>query len=224
MTETHLPELTGHLELYLTVWETVGREEFTADELRRKTATKGADSGPWGDDQNLQESLDELVAYGLLDWYGDGRYRIRLTPEESLDEWIEKTVDRVTTLHEAVQSVTQKQDGRGSTETAQTDTIQFEGTTYLRMAVAAGNSIEDVEQELTSLFEEQSDRNAVALTSPADDAAHVQHIADQLCDPKLMADRTNSYNFEKVTSQVLGTDPDNLEYRLYLTRVDSEQQ
>jgi len=216
-TEALPPTLSAHIDRYLRLWETVKTREFTVDEVRRMWDTPDID---WdGEQRQVRESLDTLVAYGLLDWHGDERYRIRLRPDEPLDKWLETMAPRVTGLYDAVQSATVERKS-SSPAGEQTERLEFEGATYDRRVVSSEETVESVVMELTDANPSRSDVDGVVLTAPADEAAHVQRIADQLCDGDAMADLGQSHRFEKVTSEVLGADPDALEYRLYLTRTD----
>ncbi|WP_336001081.1 hypothetical protein [Halorientalis halophila] len=213
MVEPHLPPT--RIELYLDCWETFGTEEFPVERVRA-TQTTQADDAPSGRSRgDVQTAVETLVAAGLLERVGEDRYQVRLTPEDELEDWIDDTVSRVSSLHEAVQSARRDRDARVS-ESDRTAAVDFEGTTYLRLPVAPETTVAEVARALTDTFETDPDHEHVVLTAPADEAAHVQHIADRLCDPD--TDRVGSYSLQKVTTEVLGPDPDSLTFRLYLTR------
>ncbi|WP_136718473.1 hypothetical protein [Halorientalis salina] len=218
--ESTLPGLSKHIERYLRIWESVGTREFTIDDVRGIQSSQGDNTGREIDDRELRQSLDTLVAYGLLDSFGDERYRLRLRPDDRLDDWLETMAPRVTGLYDAVQSALSEREASDADGETQPETIQFEGTTYLRKPVSPTESVEDVAATLTDSLDTQSDLDSVVLTSPADEAARVQRIADRLSDTETTGNLPTG-GFEKVTTEVKGPDPDALEYRLYLTRGDT---
>jgi len=220
MADPLLPTIDDRIDLYLALWTTVGEEAFTVDSLRRGDADDR--DVPWASltEGNLRDHLETLVALGLLDWQGDDRYRVRLSPEDSLDEWLEHTATRTSALYDAVETAAAE---RGDEDAVpdERDVVQFQGETFLRTTVTPELTFEDVAGDLTELLGQASDHDAAALCAPADEADHVQRIADRLCDDEAMADRRGPDCFEKVTTQVLGNDPDELEYRMYLVRCDT---
>jgi len=220
MADSLLPTITDRIDLYLALWDTVGDEAFTVEQLRRGDVN--GRGRPWAnlDESDLHAHLETLVAFGLLDWLGDDRYRIRLTPDDPLDAWFDRTAARTSELYEAVETAAEDRDAADTT-TDDRDVIRFEGETYLRTTISPEMTDEDVAAELTDLLGQASEHDTAALCAPADEADHVQRIADRLCDDATMADRPGPDCFEKVTTQVLGNDPDALEYRMYLARCDT---
>lgn len=217
--ESVLPGQPEHIERYLRIWETIGTQEFTIDDIRAGQNGHGDSSERGIDGTDLRESLDALVACGLLDSCGDDQYRLRLCPDEPLDDWLEAMAPRVTGLYDAVQSALSERETNDAPGENRRETINFEGATYLRKHVSPAETVEDVSAALIDLLDTHSVHDGIALTSPADEAAHVQRIADRLSDTEAAGARTNG-GFEKVTTEVRGPDPDELEYRLYLTRRD----
>jgi hypothetical protein len=215
MAEPHLQP--ARIELYLDCWETFGTAEFPVERVRATRTTHPGDAPTGRSRGDVETAVETLVASGLLERVGEDRYQIRLTPEDDLDDWIEHTVSRVSSLHEAVQSARSERDAR-AWASDRTAAVDFEGTTYLRLPVAPEATVAEVAKALTETFAGSPDQEDVVLTAPADEAAHVQHIADRLCDPD--TDRVGSYSLQKVTTAVLGPDPDSLTFRLYLTRSD----
>ncbi|WP_157525979.1 hypothetical protein [Halorientalis sp. IM1011] len=216
MSDQQLP--TAHIELYLDCWETFGTAEFSPERCRA-TLTPPADDGrsDWerGDVERVAETL---VAAGLLDRTAERRYQVRLTPDDDLDDWIDHCVSRTASLHEAVQSALGNRDSPASESTG-ADVVDFEGATYLRIPVTPETTVGDLASALSDTFDANPDHEHVVLTAPADEAAHVQHLADSLCGSD--ADQLESASLQKVTTQVLGADPDTLTFRLFLTRSDS---
>ena len=220
MADSLLPTITDRIDLYLALWDTVGNEAFSVEQLRRGDLNHREGALANLADSDLRAHLETLVALGLLDWQGDDRYRIRLTPDDPLDAWLDRTAARTSELYEAVETAAEDRDAPES-PTDDRDVIRFGGETYLRTTVSPEVTSEDVAAELTELLGQASEHDTAALCAPADQADQVQRIADRLCDDAAMADRPGPDCFEKVTTQVLGNDPDELEYRMYLARCDT---
>lgn len=209
--ENPLVDFTARIDLYLDLWERRGTDEFTVETLPRELGGTG--------DTDLQGQLDDLVALGLLDWHGEDRYQLRLAPNGSVDEWFATTAERVETIHDAVQDARRQRTDAPAVD-GENETLSFEGEPYLRRAVSDDESFEQLAPALVAMVERSRAHSNVALCCPADEADHVQRLADRLTDPDEMADVADGRRFEKVTTQVLGPDPEDLEYRTYLTRRD----
>lgn len=215
--DTQLPEAADCIERYLDAWELFGAAEFTTGEFHRVSLEAGHDRIPT--DEDLQRHLETLVAYGLLDWHGEDRYRVRVAPDATADSWVEQLAPRIERLHAQVQSIREDRtagESRGSEE----EHVRYRGEQYLSVTVTDAPTFERQTATLSESLESRSHANVV-LRSPADEAARAQRFADELCDGDAMAELGRLGPFEKVTSEVVGSDPDNLEYRLYLTARDS---
>lgn len=199
--ERQFPRLSDRIDRYLDLWDRYGTAVFVANDLP-------GDIG--ADDDGERPDLDVLVALGLLERQGEDRYRIRLSPAADVDEWHATAVDRAERLREAVQAAQRR---RGTATTSDDARVRFEGDAYLPHTVGPDETVEDVAATLTGAEE----ANRVVLRCPADEADRTQRLADRLCAPT--AD-TPGQRYEKVTTQVLGRDPDDLEYRLYLRAAD----
>lgn len=217
MVDPHPPR--PQVELYLDTWETFGTQEFSLERFRETVGTPADDAGSGSGSGDAEPALQPLVAAGLLERTGEGRYEIHLTPEDELDEWIDHTVSRVSSLYETVQSARRERD-EAVAGAARADAIEFEGEAYLRTPVTPETTVSDVARALGDTFEANPDHDRAVLTAPADEAAHVQHLADRLCGDA--ADRLGSHSLQKVTTAVRGPDPESLTFRLYLTRTDTE--
>lgn len=212
MADPSLP--TAHVELYLDIWERVGTDAWTVDRLRRADTT-ASETDADGDGPDVETALETLLAAGLVGRLDEERYRIRLSPDETLDDWVDQTVARVSSLHERVQSVRRDRERGAAPASLLDETVTFEGGTYLPVSVSTDATSAEVTRAVRSTLADQSDHDGVVLTSPAEAAAHVQRVADRLCNPD--DGPPPSDDFEKVTSEVRGTNPDQLTYRLYLT-------
>lgn len=191
-----LPALDDCLDLYLRIDEHFGSTPFTAERLA--DLTDRADAG-----RPLPHLLDLLVAYGLLERQGSDRYRVRCAPDDDPDRWRTAAVSRAERLRRLV----------GSNASADADeTLAHEGTTFASVHVDDVDDVAAVERALVDALD-VAEADGVVLRSPGDSAADVQRFADCLCERG--AERRD-WRFEKVATDLVGAEKDDLEFRLFL--------
>jgi len=221
VSDTDFRDRSARIDLYLDLWERAGAAAFEVADLPPDIGRTGRTdpdttiAAREGDEERLRQRLEDLVAVGLLDRREDGRYRIRLTPTGSLDEWHAKSASRIDELHGAVQDRLQRREG--ASPGREDPVVRFEEATYLSHTVDADVRFADLVAALDELLDGNPETSRVVLRCPGDDADRIQRHADRLCDPAEMASQGVA-PFEKVTTQVLGRNHDDLEYRLYLRR------
>lgn len=203
MTSPRLPDLDDCVTVYLDVWDVFGTDTFSVGDLvvelhQRETDTDLLDGvGP-------QRQIDLLTAYGLLEQVSGDRYRVRCQPDETQLEWWEQLEDQVEELHDAVH-----EKRRTVSEGGDRPLLTYRGHTYVSLFVDEGTPIADVIDEVHEI---NNLHDGVALRSPATLANEVQDIADELCS----VTRDGIEPFEKVNSEVKGSNSDDLEFRLFI--------
>lgn len=203
--EGDLPGLTDSIAAYLDAWETFGEESFDAEELARR--------GDRTTETDLEGRLDAAVAYGLLGLDEEGRYRVRCSPDERVEDWQRAARSRMALLHRRVQEAT----GGGRDESAGAgDVLEYRGDRYLPVRLGPDPGVEESLDALVALLEGGDDVAGVAVLAPGEAAGEIQVVADRLCDDDAMAARSAPYRFEKENSEVVYGPDGDLEYRLYL--------
>jgi hypothetical protein len=212
-----LPRLDACLSLYSRVWDAFGTERFETGDLLAEGDERGTayDVLSTGDPNRY---LELLVAYGLLDRLDDNTYRVRCRPDGTERGWQEQFDDRAERLYDAARAMREERTIAGSEE----GTITYRERTYASVVVEKDATVEIVAGRIDELVGMERLNAGIALRCPADRADGVQAIADDLTDPTKVAEISSPFVFEKVNSEVKGTDNDALQFRLYLAPVDRD--
>ena len=207
-----LPRLDACLSLYSVIWNAFGTKDFETSELLAERYEREANQDILSSDDPSQH-LELLVAYGLLEQINEDVYRARCTPDETKREWQNQFADRAERLHTVAQSTREK---RTTIDSSDEIDITYRGQTYVSIFVDDDVTLETVIERIDELVERDRLHAGIALRCPADQADIAQHIADDLTDPNEVTKTVSPFVFEKVNSEVKGTDSDALQFRLYV--------
>jgi hypothetical protein len=196
MTGDSLPALDACVRLHATAHERFGTEPFAPDAI---------DDPDEGRNRTLSARLDLLVAYGLLDRTGDGRYRVRCPPDSPLDRWRDRYDERAEALYGRIA----QSDGA--------DRIAHGGAVYRSVRVADGASLDAVADAVAASAPDDGDAAGVILRSSPEFADRVQRMADDLAD-SAGAGGDLPARYEKEGTDLVGDHKDGLEFRLFLRR------
>lgn len=200
-TET-LPRFDECIELYLTVYDRYGTDEYTADQVR--TAFEFADP---------EQLLNLTVAYGLFEYNGSV-YRVRCDPGE--ERWEAVLTDHATLVRRAISERLGTRDDSVEPE-REGATLDFDGKQFTSVVVSDPDGFGTVTDAIAAL--PAGKRTCVVLRSPGSYANTVQRIADRLCDPTTIEESPVRRPFEKEGTDVVGAEKDELEFRLFLRSV-----
>lgn len=197
-----LPRLEDVLELYAAAVDRYGTEPFTRAQAQRELAIDAS-----------SKLLELGVAYGLFEFDGDdGVYAVRADPDASIEEWRSDAIERAERLRAAAGGRTSGDDrAEDGVETLTHDSRRFASA-----AVDEDPTVEAVGERLSALpLEEYA---GVVLRSPGERASAVQRLADRLCEPSITDETALERAFQKESTDVVGADKDELEFRLFLER------
>lgn len=210
-----LPNIGECATLFHQVCRTFTDEWFTVEELCKLLRQEKNDERSH-EANDLDDFLDLLVAYGLLQRDAKHRYRIRCRPGESATEWHANVEPQIEAIHRHIH--TSERSGRTLvTSDKPKDVIPHKEETYLGIFIGEDTEFQELVTVLTELLKQDLDRASIVLRSNANEAATLQGIADRLHDPDVMAEKGCPYRFEKEDTEVVGEHKDDLEYRLFLT-------
>jgi len=211
-TET-LPEIDECIDLYLHAHDFYGVDTFGVDDLSRRLGGREDGTDLPARTDSLTRLLDLLTAYGLLDRHQDGRYRVRCEPDEGLDRWRASAATRVEALHRRVRR-TVDLSPEERTRSPEPETIRYDGNLFVSVLVKDAADLDAARADVRAAMDDHPEYGGVVLRSPGELAAEVQRFADELCEPA--ATPAGNRRFEKVTTNLVGTDKDDLEFRLLL--------
>jgi hypothetical protein len=204
-----LGALDGCLDQYRRAYEQFGTDPFDVSRLARDSD---------GETDELEHALELLVAAGLVERTVRDRYRVRCTPEESVETWQEKAAPRLSLLHRRVQETSVD---RGSRSTDDTETLTRDDEHFFGVQVTPETDVESLVDTLTTTYDEET-YDGVVLRTRGNRADVAQRLADRLeGDDAGRADARNQFvgGFEKIHTDLVGDHKDALEFRLYLRRV-----
>lgn len=205
------------IDLYLHAWQFFGDRAFTPGTLAKRLVDHERDIEYITDEDEPERHLDLLVAYGLLGWTEDDHYRVESAPNEDLETWQERQATRTEVLHEYVQR--HYEDRTTDPEVEGDDHLRRHGETFASVDVDDEVGSSELTDRVMTVMDAGADVAGVVLRSPAALTAHVQQLADDLCNRERMADASCG-PFEKATADVVGEHKDDLEYRLYLREME----
>ncbi|ELY59450.1 hypothetical protein C491_06558 [Natronococcus amylolyticus DSM 10524] len=200
MTETELPRLEDCLELYAAAVERYGSKPFTAARAKRELAGTPSTG-----------LLELAVAYGLFEFDGDA-YAVRVEPDEPERAWRANAIDRAERIRTAAVE-------RASERTGGTDGVRaltHDSRRFASVAVGERAALEGILDRLEGVPLEEYD--GIVLRSPGEHANAVQRLADRLCEPAVANETDLSRPFQKESTDVVGDDKNDLEFRLFLER------
>lgn len=200
-TANELPGFDGCIDMYLTAYEQHGTEPFTPDRLDLDLAA-----------DEYQRLLELAVAYGLLEFDGTS-YNVRCEPDAPADRWQSVVTARMTRIQRAIpdRAGTDERSDAGDTEE-----LTYDGGSFAGVFVTESDDFDAVADTVASV---PDDYDGIVLRSPAALANEVQRFADRLCDQSEVSETPLSVPFEKESSDVVGDDKDDLEFRLVLNPV-----
>lgn len=184
------------MRLLHTAHERHGTEWFTATQIDADAFEVDSD-----------RLLDVSVAYGFLE-FDEPVYRIRVEPDAEADRWESALQEHTDQLVESIQQM----NSDGSNSRTPEDRLVHEGQTFASIAVSESDDFAKIRDSIQSL---DSDHDGIVLRSTAESANEVQRLADRLCTPSESTEPI-SEPLQKMSSDVVGTDKNNLEFRLFL--------
>lgn len=207
-----LPAIDDCIDLYVQVHSLYGEDTFEPEGLSRRSSTRDDWTDLPTDVDSLTRLLNLLTAYGLLDSRRDGRYRVRCAPNENLECWRSKAATRVESLYERVHRTNSSRDA--SIATAGPETFYHGDEPFASVRVTDSADFKTVQTSIRAAVGERPDCAGIVLRSPGELAAEIQRFADVLCEsePTTGGERA----FEKVTTDLVGDDKNDLEFRLFL--------
>lgn len=196
-----LPQFETCIGLYLAAYDRYETDSFTAEQIDRELSIS-----------DTQRVLELAVAYGLLAFDGSS-YRVTCEPDASTDTWHSTVRDRASLIRETIAD----RDGDEDVTNSRSDDVLIHKTNEFKSVfVSKSDEFDSIVERIESLS--LADCDGVVLRSPGTDANRVQRFADRLCDDSEPPEPSLSTSLQKVYSDVVGDDKNQLEFQLYLQR------
>lgn len=200
-TKNDLPELEACARLYRQAYREHGSERFTRDQLEESEFRT-----------DITRLLDLSVAYGMIEFDGVS-YRISVEPDAATERW------RSTLQTHANRTLQALDDANINSHdtTRSTDEIDLKNETFGSVFISESDDFDSVVDSVKTVISSGSD--GVVLRSGGEYANKVQRFADRLCTPSELSGIQGTIQFQKESSDVVGSNKDELEFRLFLTYV-----
>lgn len=196
-----LPHLDSCLELCQIIHNKHGTKPFETEDIE------------WDSSElTSAEILNFGVAYGILS-LNDGKYHLNCSVDAPENRW-------ATALHnhadEVQQAIINQLDlhETANHENDSLTTLRWGDEVFISVFVDETDDFDSVVDSVATV--DLSDRDGVVLRSPGDYANEVQRFADQLCNIPERSDNLIVTTFDKISSDVTGSEKNSLEFRIYL--------
>lgn len=200
-TSRNFPKFRACVRLYHNAYREHGTDQFSRDQLE----TDGVET-------DVSHLLELSVAYGLI-VSEDGSYRIDVEPDTGGDRWRSALEEHARRVKQAIDEVDMGwKDPEISDD--EVDSIVHESKTFGSVRVSDGESFGSVADSVRAVVSD--DWDGIVLRSPGEYANEVQRFADRLCRASERPETGAVDGFRKDSSDVVGSDKDELEFRLFL--------
>lgn len=196
-----LPHLDSCLELYQVIHNEHGTKPFEPENIEWNPS-----------DLALTEILDFGVAYGIFSFNGR-EYYLNCSVEASEDTWATTLDNHV----DDVQQVVTNQLNSFETANRESDspaTLTWENEIFVSVFVDETDDFDSVVDSVATV--DLSNRDGIVLRSQGDYANEVQRFADRLCSTTGQSSSSVVTGFDKISSDVTGSEKESLEFRIYL--------
>lgn len=210
--EETLPSIDECIDLYRHIHRNFGDNKFQFTSLEASLKNSNINKYPSSKDKLLSQ-LHMAVAYGLLDSYGNNRYKVRVTPKESREIWQSKAVSRISNLYCQVhreENLSASEPERLSDE----KTVYCDGDPFVIIQMDQGFNFQELLNDIDSIVERNPENEGIVLQAPGDLAGKVQQVTDRLCDNST----ENQPVFEKVMTDLVGDEKDDLTFQVFLRK------
>lgn len=204
------PAINDCVDLYLHAWDQFGERYFSIEQLIETFSFD--EFGILEKKEEAQRHLDMLVNYGMLK-HNDGQYWAQCGPEEDLSTWREQ-VSSPEAIYQLVQQAKRQQNFEPGPDSP--EILKYEDESFVSLFADENTDKSDLITSAADKIDQPPASDGIVIRSPADQLGDIQHVADKLCDAKVMTEAGFSYRFEKVISNIRGEHKDDLEYHLYL--------
>jgi hypothetical protein len=214
--EPQKPDIERITNRYIEAWEIFEDERFTADELETELLRQKDPEDVPGSD-SIDQDLYRVSVLGLVKWFGEGKYQVKISPDANKSEWSDLVEDQT----EWVQSeINERLEERQEPETEEKEEpdgpeiIEYDGLNYLSAFVGPNSDIEGQARYYQAALS-PSLHNGVVLRAYQDVADSAEKLADKITNDEEMSDTVCVYRFE-INDMKMEEVEDGLEYRVFL--------
>ncbi|WP_154020987.1 hypothetical protein [Haloarcula sp. CBA1127] len=209
-----IERITGR---YIDAWELFGDEIFSAEELETELL-RNRDPEDVPDSDKIDQDLYRVSVLGLVEWFGEGRYRVSIPPESDEEQWSDIIESQVSWVRSEIDARRderrQKQDEPEERSKDEPEVLEYDGNRYMSAFVGPNSNLNSQARYYQAALSPQ-DHDGVVLRSYQGVANATTKLAEKICDDEKMSDTDCVYRFE-ISDEEMADVGDDLEYRVYL--------
>jgi hypothetical protein len=210
------PDIERITNRHIEAWEKFKKERFTADELETELLRQ-KDPEDVPDSDSIDRDLYRVSMLGLVEWFGEGKYQVKISPEADGTEWNELIEDQIDWVRSEVDDRLEERQEPEPNERKESDgpeIIEHNGKNYLSAFVGPSSDIEGQARYYQAALS-PSLHNGVVLRAYQDVADSAEKLADKITDNERMSDTSCVYRFE-VNDMMMEELEEGLEYQVFL--------
>jgi len=209
-----IEKITGR---YLDAWDIFEQEIFTADGLETELLRK-RDPEDVPDSNAINQDLYRVAALGLVDWYGEGKYRVSIPPEADDSNWTELVESQVSWMRDIIEEELEEREEEDEEiveDSDEPEVMEHDGKRYISAFVGPNSDLESQARYYQAALSPQK-HDGVVLRSYQGVANSTTKLAEKICDDEEMSDTDCIYRFT-MDHEEMADVGDDLEYRVFLS-------
>jgi len=224
--ETQKPDIERITNRYIDAWEAFGEDVFSVEELENELLrTRDPENVPGTD--SIKNDLYRVSILGLVDWFGEGKYRVAIPPQAEDSEWNGLMEDQMEWMHSEIKDRIDERKRAEEEQAEQEDEeslsdspekIEYNGSEYMSAFVGSQSELEDQARYYQAALSPKK-YDGVVLRAYQDVADSAEELANSITADNKMRDTVCVYRFEIHDKEMVDVG-DHLEYRIYLSETE----
>lgn len=217
--EPKKPDIERITGRYIDAWDIFGGEIFDAGELETELLRK-RDPEDVPDEDAIDQDLYRVAALGLVDWYGEGQYRVSISPEADSQQWDELVESQVSWVRGIVdekfeERKEEEEEKEIVEDTDEPEVMEYDGKRYMSAFVGPNSDLESQARYYQAALSPKN-HDGVVLRSYQEVANYTKKLAEKISNDDEMSSTDCVYRFE-LENEEMADVGDDLEYRVFLS-------
>jgi len=218
MAKAKKPDIERITGRYLDAWEVFGDEKFTTDELETELLRK-RDPEDVPDSDKINQDLYRVSVIGLVEWFGDGQYRVSISPNADTEDWEELIENQTEWVHSEAAERLREREAESEDESSESDDsspeiLEYDTEKFMSAYVGPDSNLDSQVRYYQAALTPKS-HDGVVLRSYQGVADATEKLAKEICDDNKISNTGCVYRFEIAEEEMVDVG-DDLEYRVYL--------
>jgi hypothetical protein len=163
--------------------------------------------------------LYRVAALGLVDWYGEGKYRVSISPDAGDSRWTELIESQISWIRGVIDEEQEERADEEEEEVVEDsdepEIMEHDGKRYMSAFVGPKSDLESQARYYQAALSPKK-HDGVVLRSYQGVANSTTKLAKKICDDNQMSETDCVYRFE-MDDEEMADVGDDLEYRVFLS-------